>query len=70
MPVVTEGRVAARGGSTITWSRGVGTPVEVARSPGGETILKSGFVNGDVVVADGHLLFDNCSRVRERKAGA
>jgi hypothetical protein len=48
----------------------VGTPVEVARSPGGETILKSGLANGDVVVADGHLLFDNCSRVRERKAGA
>jgi len=34
--------------------------------------LESGLAGGDVVVTDGHLLFNNGSRVsvRERKAGA
>jgi len=44
----------------------------VARSPGGATVLESGLADGDVVVTDGHLLFNNGSRmsVHQRKAGA
>jgi hypothetical protein len=54
------------------WSRGVGTPVKVARSLADETVLESGLAEGDVVITDGHLLLNNGSRVsvRERKAGA
>jgi hypothetical protein len=44
--------------------------VKVARSLADETVLESGPAAGDVVVTDGHLLLNNGSRVRERKAGA
>ena len=48
---------------------GVGK-TEVARSLGGATVPESGLTDG--VVTDGHLLFNNGSRVsaHERKAGA
>jgi hypothetical protein len=43
----------------------------VARALGGETVLESGIADGDVVVTDGHLLFNNGSRMsaHQRKAG-
>jgi hypothetical protein len=43
----------------------------VSRSPGGETVLESGLADGDVVVTDGHLLFNDGSRMsaHRRKAG-